>query len=143
LEAVFVARLRQLADRAQQLTAVDDPGAAFETFFPDAIAEPRTWLTTVDALALAGIDLTRPAADAKRDLNPALGELLAHAQQAGAVRADVGLSEVLALIVGIVRAVQQGGSDAALDRARCAWYLMGWHRTRTASLTGVYLCNAE
>jgi hypothetical protein len=69
----------------------------------------------VDALALAGIDLTHAAADAKRDLNVALGELLARAQQAGAVRADVGLSEVLALIVGIVRAVQQAGSDAALE----------------------------
>jgi hypothetical protein len=107
--------LRQLADQAQQLTSADDPGAAFETFFREVIAEARTRLTMVDALALAGIDVTDAAADAKRDLNVALGELLARAQRGGAVRADVGLSEVLALIVGVVRAVQHGGGDTALE----------------------------
>jgi AcrR family transcriptional regulator len=79
LEAVLVARLRQLAEQAQQLTSADDPGASFETFFRDVIADARNRLTMVDAPALAGIDLTHAAADAKRDLNVALGELLARA----------------------------------------------------------------
>jgi AcrR family transcriptional regulator len=115
LEAVFVARLRQLADQADRLTSAPDPGAAFETFFRQVIAEARTRLTLVEALALQGIDVSVSAADAKRELNDALERLLNRAQRSGAVRADVGLSELLSLIVGGARAAQHAGDDPHVD----------------------------
>lgn len=117
LAAVFTARLRQLADQADQLGSADDPAAAFATFFRHVIAEARTRLTLVDALAGAGIDLSAGAGigEAKRDLNAALQQLLRRAQQAGRVRPDVGFEEVLALIVGTARAVQAGDCDPASE----------------------------
>jgi AcrR family transcriptional regulator len=115
LEAVFVARLEQLADQARQSADADDPGAAFELFFSQIIAEARTRLSQVDALSLAGVDVSCAAADAKHDFNAALQQLLTRAQTAGAVRADIGLSELLALIVGTSRAVQFAADDGATE----------------------------
>jgi AcrR family transcriptional regulator len=109
--AVFEARLRQLAVQARQLRTTLAPGAAFETFFREVIGEARTKLSLVDALALQGIDVSLSADDAKRDFHAALQDLLARAQQAGAVRPDVTLAELLALIVGTSRAVQHTGGD--------------------------------
>jgi AcrR family transcriptional regulator len=115
LQAVFVARLHQLALQAEQLCSAPDAGAAFETFFRQVIAEAQTKLTLVDALAQAGIDLTLNAGDAKQELNCALEHLLARARGAGAIRADVGLPELLALIVGTTRAVQHVGNDPQVE----------------------------
>jgi AcrR family transcriptional regulator len=115
LQAVLLARLRQLTDQAEQLSAADDPGAAFEAFFTQVIAEARSRLSQVEALSLAGIDLSVGAADVKADFNAALERLLRRAQAAGAVRADVGLAELLALIVGTSRAVQFGGGDPQME----------------------------
>lgn len=111
LAAVFEARLRYLADQARHLSATQDPGTAFATFFRQVIGEARTKLTLVDALALEGTDVSSHVGDAKQDLNAALGQLLACAQQADAVRSDVGLSDVVALIVGTSRAVHHVDSD--------------------------------
>jgi AcrR family transcriptional regulator len=111
LAAVFEARLRHLAEQARHLSATQDPGTSFAIFFRQVISEARTRLTLVDALALEGIDISLPAGDAKQDFNAALGQLLGRAQQAGAVRSDVRLSEVVALIVGTSRAVQHTGTD--------------------------------
>jgi AcrR family transcriptional regulator len=111
LHAVLLARLRQLTDQADQLSRADDPGAAFETFFTQVIAEARTRQSQVEALSLAGIDLSVGAADVKANFNAALERLLSRAQAVGALRADVGLAELLALIVGTSRAVQFGGDD--------------------------------
>jgi AcrR family transcriptional regulator len=115
LEAVFVARLQQLAEQAERSAQADDPGAAFEAFFCQIIAEARTRLSQVEALSLAGIDLSVAAADAKRDFNAALEQLLHRAQAAGAVRADIGLSDLLALIVGTSRAVQFAADDREVE----------------------------
>jgi AcrR family transcriptional regulator len=115
LHAVLLARLRQLTDQADQLSRADDPGAAFEAFFTQVIAEARTRQSQVEALSLAGIDLSVGAADVKADFNAALERLLSRAQVAGAVRADIGLAELLALIVGTSRAVQFGGDDPQME----------------------------
>src|SRR5262249_47887554 len=115
LEAVFEARLRQLADQAAALAEADDPGAAFEAFFSQIIAEARTRQSQVEALSLAGIDLSVAAADAKRDFNAPLPRVLRRAEAAGAVRADIGFSELLALIVGTSRAVQFAADNGEIE----------------------------
>jgi hypothetical protein len=44
----------------------------------------------------------------------ALGALLARAQQAGAVRDDIGVTELIALVVGASRAAEHAGRDRAV-----------------------------
>jgi len=111
LEAVFVARLHQLAIEAQALEAAPDAGAAFETFFCHVIDHSRSKLALADALVAAGINLDRTAAAAKAELTAALGRLLERAQHAGAIRPDLSLPELLALIVGASRAAQHLAAD--------------------------------
>ena len=112
-EAVFVARLEHLAQVGDHLASSDDAGAAFATFFRQIVGEAQTKLIVAEALASAGVDLAHAAADTKRAFTLALERLLRRAQAAGAVRADIGLGEVVALIVGASRAVQHLGSDAS------------------------------
>jgi AcrR family transcriptional regulator len=116
LAAVLVLRLQHMTERADRLSSSSDPGAAFASFFREIVDDARTKLTLSEALASAGVDLTRSAADTKNAFNAALERLLSRAQQAGAVRTDVGLPELLALIVGASRAAQQLGDPALQQR---------------------------
>jgi len=133
LEAVFVARLRQLTAQAEQLASAADPGAAFETFFRQIIAEARTKLTLADALASAGIDLKHAAGESKPNLTAAIERLLARAQQVGSVRSDIGTAELLALIVGTSRAVQQLGDRPEVESRMVRVVLDGLSGPRAAT----------
>jgi AcrR family transcriptional regulator len=115
LEAVFVERLRRLADEANRLASQPDAGQAFFAFFHDVLAQARGGTAMADALSNAGIDLAHTAADVKQDLTRGLERLLSSAQSAGAVRADIGIAELLALLVGASRALQQLAGDADLE----------------------------
>ena len=117
LLAVLAARLGQLRDRARELAGSADPGQAFRTFFAEVIADAAT------KLAIAGA-LPDPADDAQAvtragdELRQAFGDLLARAQQTGAVRRDVAAPEVYGLMVGISRATTSALADPALrDKA--------------------------
>jgi AcrR family transcriptional regulator len=114
LEAVFRRRLQQLATHADALANAPDPGAAFFGFVSHVVELAVTQRAQIDALADAGVDLQTATSDAKQQLQRALGALLSRAQTAGAVRADVGIGDVLAILVGASRAAEFAGSDAAL-----------------------------
>ncbi|MCX5532166.1 TetR/AcrR family transcriptional regulator [Streptomyces sp. NBC_00006] len=121
LEAVFRARMDAAADRMERLLAADDPGAAFREMFLGNVAESSRKSAYIEALAAAGIrvdvtsDATRPR------IHATLEALLRRAQEAGAVRTDVGPDDVIALLVGAARAAEHaegaGGGPAARTRA--------------------------
>ncbi|SHL41249.1 transcriptional regulator, TetR family [Pseudonocardia thermophila] len=115
LEAVLVARVAELADRAEQLTAAADPGRAFFALLDAVVAQARSRQTLSEALAAAGVDATAAAAPAKARLRAAAEQLLRAAQQAGAVRPDVGGDELMALMVGIARTAEQTAHDPELQ----------------------------
>jgi AcrR family transcriptional regulator len=116
LEAVYRARLRSLADEARALATADDPGEALIGFFRDTVATSGPKLALTDALAAAGIEL-RPADVAEaRALGDALRVLLVRAQKTEAVRADLGLRELIALLVGASSAVRFADNDAVRAR---------------------------
>jgi AcrR family transcriptional regulator len=117
LEAVFLGRLRRLADEAHGLAGADDPGAAFLDFFHRVVDHAATKNAFADALAEAGVDVMHTSSQVGQDLQRALAVLLERAQAAGAVRADVGVPELRALLVGASRAVEQAADDPAV-RAR-------------------------
>jgi AcrR family transcriptional regulator len=118
LEAVFVAQLRRLAGEAEALASAEDPGEAFFAFFARVVGHAATKNAFSAALTEAGIDVQETAAETGQELKRALAALLGRAQEAGAVRGDVGLAEVMTLLVGASQAAERvGGDHAVRDRA--------------------------
>ncbi|WUH99724.1 TetR/AcrR family transcriptional regulator [Spirillospora sp. NBC_00431] len=104
LEAVLVKHFDGLFQKARSLAESDDPGRAFFDLFERLVDDAAGKLAIVEAFTDAGGDAGGRAAQGPRDLREAVGVLLARAQGAGAVRADAGLDEVYALLVGVSRA---------------------------------------
>ncbi|MFF4775792.1 TetR/AcrR family transcriptional regulator [Microtetraspora fusca] len=115
LEAVVVRHFDRLCRRAQSLAESDDPGPAFFDFFGQIVADAAGKLAIIEAFTDAGGDVNGKAGQGPRDLREAVGVLLRRAQDAGAVRTDIGLDEVHALLVGVSRAVAHIRLD---ERAR-------------------------
>ena len=104
LEAVLTRRFERLRDRAEGLASADEPGRAFYDFFAHMIADAAGKIAIAEALADAGGDAPGRAAQASDELKRAVGVLLGRAQEAGAVRKDIGLPELYALLIGASRA---------------------------------------
>jgi AcrR family transcriptional regulator len=113
--AILLGRMEQLTGQADALAQGEDPGAAFFVFFATLVHAGAANRGLAEALAGAGYDLDAAAARAGYDLPGRLGDLLARAQRAGALRDDVDYADVKALLAGCL--AREGGSDdAALDR---------------------------
>lgn len=115
-EAIVHSVVERLTARASELTAKDDPGAAFFDFFASMVAEGATNRALADALAGAGFDIDAAASTAGHDLGHVLAELLAAAQRVGAVRPDVNAADVKAFLVGCAARERDGIDAAARDR---------------------------
>lgn len=111
LQAVLVRRFDRLRERAEALLNVADPGSAFFGFFAEMVADAATKIAIAEALLEAGGDADGEVARASNGLRQAVGILLRRAQQAGAVRDDVELPEVYALLVGTSRAAAHAHLD--------------------------------
>jgi hypothetical protein len=94
----------RLCQRARSLAESADPGRAFFDFFTQIVDDAAGKLAIVEAFTDAGGDPAGKAAHGPRDLREAVGVLLGRAQEAGAIRAEVHLDEVYALLVGVSRA---------------------------------------
>jgi AcrR family transcriptional regulator len=114
-QAVVKDRLRRIVEDGHALLASEGPGEALFTFVRSMVLD---WGATdrglVDALAGVGIDIDSAAPEAEEAFLALLGELLAAAQQAGAVRPDVGVPDVKALLVGCQAMQTYSGDRAAL-----------------------------
>jgi AcrR family transcriptional regulator len=111
LEAVLVRRFDRLREQAEALLNAADPGKAFLDFFSHLVADAAAKIAIAEALLDAGGDSDGDAAQASDGLRRAVGALLQHAQQAGAVRGDAELPEVYALLVGTSRAAAHAHLD--------------------------------
>jgi AcrR family transcriptional regulator len=117
LEAVYVARLRNLAAEADGLATTEDRGEAFFAFFARVVGHAATKNAFSAALMEAGVDVRETTAETGRELKRALTVLLGRAQETGAVRRDVGLAEVMTLLVGAARAAEHGTDPGVHERA--------------------------
>jgi AcrR family transcriptional regulator len=115
LEAILIARMQRLADEADALATAADPGAAFFTFFQRMVEQSATKKAFSDALALAGVDVQSLVAPVARTLGRNIGVLLSRAQEAGVVRPDVRVGEVIALFKGVAHSAEHAGKDSALQ----------------------------
>jgi AcrR family transcriptional regulator len=115
LEAVLIRRFERLRDQAQGLVGAADPGRAFFDFFAHMVADASGKIAIAEALADAGGDAPGRAERASDELERAVGVLLERAQEAGAVRKDIGLPEVYALLIGSSRAGALGHLDETVQ----------------------------
>ena len=103
-EAVVAERVDLLMGDADVLLTADDPGAAFFEFFTRKIEQAALNKALVDALEVPNRGRFRGD---YMDIGELVGRLLKRAQVAGAVRPDIDVEDVWALLVGCLRAKDQ------------------------------------
>lgn len=114
-QAVVHDRLCRLAGEGAALRDSPDPGTAFFGFLDRLADEAGPKRDLFDALASAEIDAGPVVMTAVNDLRAQITYLLGRAQHAGAVRADIGSAELMALLSGILFAIQpRPGADRSL-----------------------------
>ena len=122
LAAIMKELLSRLAEQADALTADD----ALFTFFADLVAQAAHKKNVVDLLAATGVDLQ--VADAVQRLREKVAELLSRSQDAGTVRTDVRLDEVMALLTSACQGALRSGWDQDLQRRTLAIIFTGLRR---------------
>jgi AcrR family transcriptional regulator len=115
LQAVVVARMRRLSDAAASLAEADS-ATGLDTFLRQAVALAETKNMLAGLLAASGRDVREATGDAVRDLKAALGLLLRNAQRAGAVRAELRVEDVIALLAGASRAAEVAATGPSRNR---------------------------
>jgi AcrR family transcriptional regulator len=117
-EAVVVTRMQDLIAEAQYRVQDEDSGAAFFGLLARIGDEAAVKRDVSDALSGAGGDPAGLLAGLRDELNTALGALLARAQRAGAVRADISVDDLVALLKGLLATVQASDDPGLRARVR-------------------------
>ena len=115
--AVAIDQLEQLAAEAKVLAATGDPATAFFTQLSRMVASGAENVAVKSSLAAAEFDLRTAAPDVAVDLTNRVADLLGRAQAANAVRADVTVEEVMALVAGAFAAIRHAGAEASRQRS--------------------------
>ncbi|MFE3149949.1 MULTISPECIES: TetR/AcrR family transcriptional regulator [unclassified Streptomyces] len=115
-ETIVLGRLEQLADQAERLADSDDPAAAFFQFLSLTIEEGSVRRDMVDALAGEDVDASAAVPRARRRLRRGIGKLLFNTQQVGAVRDDISVADLMALITGLILARNRNDGGAAVPQ---------------------------
>lgn len=110
-QAIVANRLNRLVEHARSLADEREPGDALFAFLATMVDEGATDQGLVDALAGIGFDVAAAAPDAEQRFMAMLGDLLARAQMAKEVRADIDVNDLKALLVGC-QAMQRYRGDA-------------------------------
>jgi len=97
-EAILIGRILEIAADARARLDAEDPGTAFFGFLEHLVEESTLKRDLIQALMGAGVQIEAEISAFKQNLEAAVGELLALAQRAGAVRADVTSDVVLSLV---------------------------------------------
>jgi AcrR family transcriptional regulator len=129
LRAIMKDLLERLTGEVQKLAAEGDPATALFEFFTGMVEQAAAKKTVVDLLAVAGTDVQVTAA--VQALQDGIALLLARAQQVGAVRADVRIAEVMALITSSCQGALVGGWDSELQHRALAVIFEGLRSNTT------------
>jgi AcrR family transcriptional regulator len=100
-EAIVLDRIERAAVRAELLKDAQDAGAAFFAVIEQLLADGAAKKDLVDALG-ESIGTTEAGQATKHRFHVAVDHLLSRAQAARAVRRDVDVADVLALVRGIL-----------------------------------------
>jgi AcrR family transcriptional regulator len=116
LEAVMVRRLQTIAAQTAQLAAELDSADAFFACFRLVVEQSAGKNEFAQALAAAGVDAHAPLRESSEAIQAQLARLLDEAQRAGAVRPDLGLPELIALLAGVGMTMEHLGADPAAQQ---------------------------
>jgi AcrR family transcriptional regulator len=114
--AVAIDQLEQLAAQAKVLAA-GDPATALFTQLSAMMASGAENVAVKSALAAAEFDLRTAAPDVAADLTRHVADLLDRAHVAGAVRDDLTVDEVMALVAGAFAAIRHAGAETSRKRS--------------------------
>ncbi|MEV5593459.1 TetR/AcrR family transcriptional regulator [Streptomyces sp. NPDC052496] len=153
-EALFRAtvadRVRLFTDTARDLADATDPVAVFFRFLASVVRLASRNKALCDALEAAGEGGYEPSPQVEHDFTEALGVLLVRAQEAGGVRKDVEIDDVLGLLVGCLsmeqRRVSSGAPQGRMTTLMCDGLRVGGsvtklpHRARGRNETRCEVC---
>lgn len=128
IQAVLLSRVESLADRARALSESQPPDQALEKFIYDMLYEGGEKRDLIDALVDIGVDPDTSLATAHAELQRVMGILLHRAQQAEAVRADIDVDDLMALVTGVLIALHRGARHPKLPERSLAVLLDGLRR---------------
>lgn len=114
LEAVLLARMEALGETAERLIGSDEPGSAFFEFFLKLVDQQASKNVLAAALTEAGVDPKDVTSGIRTDFRARIATLLERAQAAGAVRGDIGVDEVIALLLGLAATAEQRQVNRAM-----------------------------
>jgi AcrR family transcriptional regulator len=114
--AVAIDQLEQLVAGAKALAATGDPAALF-TQLSRMMAMGAENVAVKSALVAAEFDLRTAAPDVAADLTRQVADLLDRAHAAGAVRHDVTVDEVMALVAGAFAAIRHANAETSQNRS--------------------------
>ncbi len=115
--AVAVDQIEQTVAEAEVLAATGDPATALFTQLSRMMASGAENVAVKSALMAAELDLRTAAPDLAADLRRHVAHLLDRAQAARAVRDDVTVEEVMALVAGAFAAIRHAGAEASRRRS--------------------------
>ncbi|MGK5636913.1 TetR/AcrR family transcriptional regulator [Streptomyces sp. URMC 126] len=108
--ATVVDRVRLFTDTARELADAAEPGPVFFRYLASVVRLSARNKGLCDALEASAEGRFDPSPGVERDFREALDVLLTRAQLAGAVRRDVTLDDVLALLLGCLSMEQRRGA---------------------------------
>ena len=114
--AIVLDRAESLVATARALAETQPPGAAFYQFIDVMAVEGARNRGIGDALTGAGFDIQAAAGRADQDLMGMWSSLLASAQAAGEVRADINVDDVKTLVMGCCKASKDPDASQAATR---------------------------
>jgi AcrR family transcriptional regulator len=107
LEAIFNHQMTALVAKVDELLASPSPGEAYATWLHDLLVFSTTYRGLSGCVLIATLDENSEASKLSRAKSQAAAALLARAQEAGAVRADITSVDVGRLIHGIAMATER------------------------------------
>lgn len=131
LRAIMKDLLQQLTNQVNLLAAEGDPATALFDFFTSLVGQAAARKAVVDLLTATGTDVQ--VTSAVQALRHGIGELLTRGQQAGAVRPDVQVAEVMALLTSTCQGALHGGWDSHLQHRTLAIIFTGLRPATAAS----------
>ncbi|MBH1933216.1 TetR/AcrR family transcriptional regulator [Streptomyces sp. AV19] len=117
--ATVVDRVRLFTDTARELADAEDPGKVFFRYLASVVRLSARNKGLCDALEAGAEGRFTPSPAVERDFREALDTLLTRAQQAGAVRKDVSIDDVMALLLGCLAMEQRGNAPGRLTALVC------------------------
>jgi AcrR family transcriptional regulator len=115
-EAIVLSRVEELVEHAGQLSKTYDPGTAFFQFLAFKVEQGAQNRALAEAISGAGFDIEAAASRNGHDLAGMERRLLARAQRAGAVRRDVTLADIKALVIGCLAREHRASDPKARQR---------------------------